>query len=96
MTRDLEYCVHKSQNSRDDNLCKSDVQVGIYLKVLLINLNPAVFLLIPKGYLVCNFRSLVVEVLVSCYLFIIISSLKGYLCLKYIRCFARFGVICAV
>ena len=38
----------KSQNSRDDNLFKSDVQVDIYLKLLLIKLNPAVFLLIAK------------------------------------------------
>ena len=39
----------KGQNSKDDNSCKSDVQVSIYLKLLLINLNPAVFLLIPKS-----------------------------------------------
>ena len=38
----------KSQNSRDDNLFKSDVQVDIHLKLLLIKLNPAVFLLIAK------------------------------------------------
>ena len=32
LTPDVEYSVHKAQNSRDDNFCKSDVQVGIYLK----------------------------------------------------------------
>ena len=40
--------MHKGQNSLDDNLCKSDVQVDICLKLLLIKLNPAVFLLIQK------------------------------------------------
>ena len=30
-------------------------------------------------------------ILVTCYLFIIISSLEGHSCLKYIRCFARFA-----
>ena len=49
LTRDVEYSLHKRQNSRDDNLCKNDVQVGIYLKLLLIKLNFAVFLLIAKG-----------------------------------------------
>ena len=43
---DVEYSVHKYQNSRDDNLCKSDVQVGIYLKSLLIKLKPAILLVI--------------------------------------------------
>ena len=43
---DVEYSVHKDQNSRDDNLCKSDVQVGIYLKSLLIKSKPAIFLVI--------------------------------------------------
>ena len=38
----------EDQNSRRDNLCKSDVQVDIYLNLLLIKLNPVVFLLIPK------------------------------------------------
>ena len=37
------------QNSRYDNLCKSDVQLNIYLKLLLIKLNPVAFLLIAKG-----------------------------------------------
>ena len=41
----VDYSVH---NSRDDNLCKSDAQVDIYLK-LVIKSNPVVFLLIPKG-----------------------------------------------
>ena len=45
----ITYFVHKDQNSRDDNLCKSNVQVDIYLKLLLIKLHPAVFLLIAKG-----------------------------------------------
>ena len=35
-------------------------------------------------------------VLVSCYLFIIISSLKERSCLKHIRCFVRFGAICTI
>ena len=39
---DVEYSVHEDQNSRDDNLCKSDAQVSIYLKLTLIKLNPAV------------------------------------------------------
>ena len=34
LTRDVEYSVY--QNSLDDNLCKSDMQVDIYLKLLLI------------------------------------------------------------
>ena len=38
----------QSQNSLDDNLCKSDVKVDICLKLLLIKLNPVVLLLIPK------------------------------------------------
>ena len=46
------------------------------LKFLFIKLNPTVFLLIAKGYLVCNFKSSVEEILVSCYLLISISSLK--------------------
>ena len=33
------------------------LQVDIYLKLLLIKLNPAVFLLSPKYQLVCNFKS---------------------------------------
>ena len=41
------YFVYKGQNSLDDNLCKSDVQVDIYQKLLLIKSNPVVFLLIP-------------------------------------------------
>ena len=40
--------VHKGQNSWDDYLCKSDVQVDIKLKLLLIKSNPVVFLLIAK------------------------------------------------
>ena len=40
--------VHKSQNSWDDYLCKSDVQVDINLKLLSITSNPVVFLLIAK------------------------------------------------
>ena len=31
------------------NLCKNDVKVGIYLKLLLIKSNSVVFLLIGKG-----------------------------------------------
>ena len=46
--REMKYSVHKGQNSGDENLCKSDVQVDIYLKLLLIKSNPVVFLLIPK------------------------------------------------
>ena len=42
LTGDVEYSVHEDQNSRDDNLCKSDAQVSIYLKLTLIKLNPAV------------------------------------------------------
>ena len=49
ITVDIEESVHKGQNSRDDKLRKSDVQMGIYLKLLLVELNPAVFLLIAKG-----------------------------------------------
>ena len=45
---EVEYSVHKGQNSRDDNLCKSDAQVDIYLKLLLIKSNPVIFLLIAK------------------------------------------------
>ena len=82
------------QNSRYDNLCKSDVQLNIYLKLMLIKLNPVVFLLIAKGYLVCNFKSSVGEILVSFYLFIINTCLKGHSCLKYIRCLAPLGTIC--
>ena len=78
-----------------DHLCERDVQVCIYLKLRLIKSNPAVFLLIAKGQLVCKFKSLVEEILVS-YLFTIISSLKGYSCLKYIRCFARLGITCTI
>ena len=47
-TRDAEYSVHKGQNSLDENLCKSDAQVDIHQKLLLIKLNPAVFLLTAK------------------------------------------------
>ena len=36
------------QNSRDDNLCKNDAQVGIYLKSLLIKSNPVICLLIAQ------------------------------------------------
>ena len=96
MTSDVEYSVHKGKNSGYDNLCKSDVQMVIYLKLLLIKLNPAVFLLIAKVKLVCNFKPSVEEILVRSYLFIIISSLKGFSSLQYIRCFARFGIICAI
>ena len=46
--RDVEYSVSKGQNYQDDNLCKSDVQMDIYLKLLLIKSNPVVFLLIAK------------------------------------------------
>ena len=45
----MEYSLCKGQNSQDDNLHKSDVQVDIYLKLLLIKLNPPVLLLIAKG-----------------------------------------------
>ena len=48
LTCDAENSKHKSQNSLDDNLCKSDVEVDIYIKLLLIKSNPVVFLLIPK------------------------------------------------
>ena len=48
MTCDVEYSMHKGQNSLDGNLCKSDMQVDIYLKLLFIKSNPVVFLLIPK------------------------------------------------
>ena len=82
--------MYEAQNSRDDNLCKSDVQVGIYLKFLLIKLKPAVLLFITD----CNFKSLVEEILVSC--LFIVSSLKGHSFLKCIRCFARFGSICII
>ena len=41
--------MHKGQNSQDDNLCKSDVEVDIYLKLLLTKSNPFVFLFIAKG-----------------------------------------------
>ena len=85
MTHDVEHSVHKGQNSWDNNLCKSDVQVGIYLKLLLIKLNPAVFFSLQK------LLSLE-EILVSCYFFLIISSLKGHSCLRYIRCFAQIGM----
>ena len=74
--------MHKCQNSLDDNLCKSDVQVDIYLKLLMIKSNPVVFLLIPMVLLVCNFKFAVEEIFVSCYLFIIMSSLKGHSYLK--------------
>ena len=77
-------------------LCKGDAQVDIYLKLQLIKSNPVVFLLVAKDKLVFNFKSSVVEILVSCYLLIIISSLKWRLCLKDIRCFARFGTICTI
>ena len=40
MTHDIEYSVHKGQNSKDDNLCKNDVQLGIYLKLLINPLMP--------------------------------------------------------
>ena len=93
MTRDVEYSVHKGQNLLDDNLCKTDGQVDIYLKLLLIKSNPVAFLLIAKGELVCSFKSSVGEIFVSCYLFIIMSSLIGHSYLKHIRCFARFGTI---
>ena len=53
--------VHKGQNSRNDHFPKSDVQQGIYLKLLLITSNPVDFLLIAKGSLVCNFKFLAVE-----------------------------------
>ena len=92
----VECSVNKGQNSLDDNLCKSDVQVDIYVKLLSIKLNPTVFLLIPKDWLVCNFKSSVGEISVSCYLFIIISSLKGHSYLKYIRYFAKFGTNCTI
>ena len=41
--------MHKDQNSVDDDLCESDVQVDIYLKLLLIKSNPVVFLLTPNN-----------------------------------------------
>ena len=46
--RDVEYSVRNGQNYQDDNLCKSDVQVDIYLKLRLIKSSPVVFLLIAK------------------------------------------------
>ena len=39
-------------NNLDDTLGKSDAQVNIYPKLLLIKPNPVVFLLIAKGKLV--------------------------------------------
>ena len=87
MIGDVEYSAH---SSRDDNLCKSDAQVNIYLK-LLIKSNPVVFLLIEKG-LVCTFKSSLEEILVSCYLS---YSLKGRSCLKYIM-FCAIGTICTI
>ena len=45
----MESILALRQNSRDDNLCESDVQVDIYLKLLLIKSNPIVSLLIAKG-----------------------------------------------
>ena len=45
----VEYSVHIGQNSLDENLCKSDVQVDVYLKLLLIKSNTVVFSLIPKA-----------------------------------------------
>ena len=80
--REMKYSVHKGHNSGDDNLCKSDVQVDIYLTLLLIKSNPVVFLLIPKDQPACSFKSSVRGIFVSCYLFIIISSLKGHSHLK--------------
>ena len=47
-------------------MCKY-VQVDIYQKLLLIKSNPIVFLLIPKDWLVCNFKSLVAEIFVGIY-----------------------------
>ena len=94
--RDVEYSVRKGQDYQDDNLCKSDAQVDIYLKLLLIKSNPVVFLLIAKGSLVCHFKSLVGEIFVSCYSLIIISSLKGHSYLKPGRYFAQFGTICTI
>ena len=76
------FCVHKGQNCRDENLCKSELPKS----------NPVVFLLIAKGKLVCNFKSPAGEIFVSCYLFIIFS-LRGHSCIRYIRCFWRFGNI---
>ena len=35
LTRDVEYFVHKGKNSRDNNLYKRDVQVGVCLMLLL-------------------------------------------------------------
>ena len=46
-------------NTLDDTLGKSDAQVNIYPKLLLIKPNPVVFLLIAKGKLVWNAQSLV-------------------------------------
>ena len=92
---DMSCSVHKGQNSQNDNLSKSNVQVDIYLKLLLIKSNP-VFLLIAKGYLVRDFKSSEGGIFVSCYLFIIISFLKGQSSLKYIRCFAQFGTISTI
>ena len=37
LTHDIEYPVHKVQDSINDNLCKCVVQVDIYLKLLLLN-----------------------------------------------------------
>ena len=42
-SRDVEYFGHKGQNSLDANICKSDVQVDIFLKSY-----PVLFLLIRK------------------------------------------------
>ena len=68
----------QSQNTLDDNSCKSDAKMDICLKLLLIKSNPVFFLLVPKDKLVCNVKSSVGEIFFSCCLFIIISSLKGH------------------
>ena len=43
------YVKVKTDKTQDDNLCISDAQVDIHLKVLFIKLNSVVFLLIARG-----------------------------------------------
>ena len=51
------------------------------------------FYLIPRAILYSKFNCSDLKIFVSCYLFIIMSSLKGHSCLKYIRCFLQFDTI---
>ena len=70
MTHDAEY---KVQNSRDENSCKSNVRVDIYLKLLLVKSNPVVFLIIAKDqFLILNLQR-------GKYLLVVIYSLSSLL-----------------